>query len=329
MTNYKLLRTTLLLLTLPLATHAHANEIAEEEPDVQSVEETADVARIGTGGGSFSGAGVDAYARESIVAKKGSTQLGTGLAFQTSRAGLEGSPVYFTDVAMFHPYLRISVHDDVEISAEGSILAKQTQGENSVVQSGTMGLIYGIGSHYAAYAKGSSGSLYDRKGNFLGGSVGMMARKKIEDFLMFEGDVSGGMLELSSESLGHNSKVDLAEVSAGGKIVGMTPGNFHYGAGGWIGARFSFPVLQRGDLDTMSMSSSASMDIQPSLDVTLGGVVRMREWDLWMSYSIIDRGDASKPETTLPILGGGFDQTQTTVGVTRRFGHAKGSKYGR
>jgi hypothetical protein len=123
--------------------------------------------------------------------------------------------------------------------------------------------------------------------------------------------------------------VDIAEVSAGGKIVSMTPGHFKYGAGGWVGARFSFPVSQRGDLDTMSMSSSASMDVKPSVDVTLGGVLRMRDWDLWMSFSIIDRGDAAAPETTLPILSGGFDQNQTTIGITRRFGHVSSSQYGR
>jgi hypothetical protein len=324
MTNYAFrLPAALLLLTLPLA--ANAQEIAE--PAVEPDRTLEDAGRVQTV--SLSGAGVDAYARESIVGTKGSTQLGAGFAFQTSRAGLEGSPVYFTDVAMLRPYLRISVHDDVEIAAEADILAKQTQGENSVVQSGSMSMIYGIASHYALYASGSSGKLYNRRGNLLSGSAGLMARKKIEDFLLFEGDFSGGVTELSSESLGHRAKVDIADVSVGGKIVGMTPGNFKYGAGGWIGARFSFPVSQRGDLDTMSMSSSASMDVKPSLDVTLGGVVRMREWDLWMSYSILDRGDASAPETTLPILNGGFDQNQTTIGVTRRFGHATDKNYAR
>lgn len=300
-----------------IASNAHADQPAEDH-------HTVDEAAIGR---SYSGAaGPDAYARESIVADKGSTQLGAGFAFLTSRAGLDGNPVYFTDVAMIRPYLRISIHDDVEISGEADILAKQTVGENSVVQSGSLSVIYGLGSHYALYLQGTSGSLYNRKGNFLGGSVGLMARKKIEDFLMFEGDFSGGLTELVDES--DRAKVDFAEVSAGGKIVGMTPGHHKYGAGGWIGARFSFPVSERGDLDSMSMSSSTPMNVKPRVDVTLGGVVRMREWDLWMSYTILDRGDANAPETTLPILSGGFDQSQTTIGVTRRFGHVTKSQYG-
>ncbi len=309
---------TIFVLSLPSASSAFANE--------RDLEPRMDTAAVET----LSGAGVDAYARESIVAKKGSTQLGTGFTFQTSRAGLEGEPVYFTDVAIIRPYLRISIHDDVEIAGQADILAKQTLSEESVMQSGSLSVLYGLGSHYAIYARGSSGSLYTRKGDFLGGSAGLMARKKIEDFLMFEGDFSGGVTELVAQGKGSRSKVQIGDLSAGGKIVGMTPGDFKYGAGGWVGARFSYPVSQRGDLDSMSMSESASMNVRPSVDFTLGGIVRMREWDLWLSYTILDRGDASAPETTLPILSGGFDQTQTTIGITRRFGHesSRGHSHG-
>jgi hypothetical protein len=34
---------------------------------------------------------------------------------------------------------------------------------------------------------------------------------------------------------------------------------------------------------------------------------------------VIDRGEMASPDTTLPILAGGYDQTQVMVGVTRRF----------
>jgi hypothetical protein len=302
----------LLLLTLPLSTSAYADQ--PEAPDlVSEAAPTVDVA--------ISGAGVDAYARESIVGTKGSTQVGTSLSFQTSRAGIDGSPVFFTDVAIIRPNLRISIHDDVEIAGEADILAKQTVGENSVIQSSSLSLLYGLASHYALYARGSSGSLYSRKGHFLGGSAGLMARTKIEEFLMFEGDFSGGFTELVADMSGPKAKVQIADFSAGGKIVAMSPGRHRYGGGGWVGARFSFPLSQRGDLDTMSMSKSASMDVKPSVDFTMGGIVRLRNWDLWLAFSILDRGDAAAPETTLPLLSGGFDQAQTTIGVTRRFGH--------
>ena len=34
--------------------------------------------------------------------------------------------------------------------------------------------------------------------------------------------------------------------------------------------------------------------------------------------SIIDRGDAARPATRLPVLDGGFDQIQLSVGISRR-----------
>jgi hypothetical protein len=42
-------------------------------------------------------------------------------------------------------------------------------------------------------------------------------------------------------------------------------------------------------------------------------------WDVYASLTIIDRGELERPETTLPILDGGFDQQQLTIGVEYRF----------
>jgi hypothetical protein len=42
-------------------------------------------------------------------------------------------------------------------------------------------------------------------------------------------------------------------------------------------------------------------------------------WNVYASYTIVDRGELDKPETTLPILDGGFDQHQVVIGVQYRF----------
>ena len=39
-----------------------------------------------------------------------------------------------------------------------------------------------------------------------------------------------------------------------------------------------------------------------------------------MRGAVIDRGDLGAPATVLPILDGGFDQKQLTLGVTYRSG---------
>jgi hypothetical protein len=52
-----------------------------------------------------------------------------------------------------------------------------------------------------------------------------------------------------------------------------------------------------------------------------GAAVSLRAdgWNVYTSYALIDRGELDKPETTLPILDGGFDQQQIVIGVEYRF----------
>jgi hypothetical protein len=45
-----------------------------------------------------------------------------------------------------------------------------------------------------------------------------------------------------------------------------------------------------------------------------------RSLDLFLELSILDRGDLDDATTTLPILGGGFDQNRIVFGFNRRFG---------
>lgn len=45
-----------------------------------------------------------------------------------------------------------------------------------------------------------------------------------------------------------------------------------------------------------------------------------KEWDVWMRGAVTDRGDLGSAASVLPILDGGFDQKQLTLGVTYRSG---------
>jgi hypothetical protein len=83
------------------------------------------------------------------------------------------------------------------------------------------------------------------------------------------------------------------------------------------------PVLHRGNDPVSGMS----LDPRPRLDINVGAAVRLADmWDLSVELSIIDRGDAADPATRLPILDGGFDQIQVSVGVSRRVDLAKRSR---
>jgi hypothetical protein len=57
------------------------------------------------------------------------------------------------------------------------------------------------------------------------------------------------------------------------------------------------------------------------LNLEAGAALSLRAdgWNVYASYTIVDRGELDKPETTLPILDGGFDQQQVVIGVEYRF----------
>ncbi|MEO7729917.1 MAG: hypothetical protein ABIY55_03015, partial [Kofleriaceae bacterium] len=65
--------------------------------------------------------------------------------------------------------------------------------------------------------------------------------------------------------------------------------------------------------------SGMALDPRPRLDLSIGNAVQLSDhWDLSVELSILDRGDRGAPATRLPVLDGGFDQIQLSVGITRR-----------
>lgn len=82
-----------------------------------------------------------------------------------------------------------------------------------------------------------------------------------------------------------------------------------------MGIGYALPAFHRGH----DPVSGADLDPQPRLDLNLGNAVQLSDhWDLSIELTIIDRGDRAIPATHLPILDGGFDQIQLSVGVSRR-----------
>src|SRR5262249_35626910 len=90
--------------------------------------------------------------------------------------------------------------------------------------------------------------------------------------------------------------------------------------GAWIGVGYAVPVQKSGRDPTTEIA----IDPQPRLDFHAGTVLSLvKQWDLFVDFAVIDRGDLSNPATRLPILDGGFDQKQIMFGVTR---HIEASK---
>jgi hypothetical protein len=89
------------------------------------------------------------------------------------------------------------------------------------------------------------------------------------------------------------------------------------GAAMWLGLGYRLPVASvPGSPDPLN---GRFLDPKVQLSLQIGGVITRNNWDLYAAYTVIDRGDLRARETTLPILDGGFDQQQLTIGVLHRF----------
>jgi hypothetical protein len=89
--------------------------------------------------------------------------------------------------------------------------------------------------------------------------------------------------------------------------------------GGWLGFDYAIPLAH--GTEQGRVAEQAEFDPPVRLGLEVGGVWSLRRapWDLFASYSFVDRGELENPTSTLPILMGGFDQRQILFGVQYRF----------
>jgi len=64
-----------------------------------------------------------------------------------------------------------------------------------------------------------------------------------------------------------------------------------------------------------------SFDMGTTMGLSVGGVAEIEDtgWELFAILTVVDRGELEDPSTQLPVLDGGFDQTQVSLGVQHRF----------
>jgi hypothetical protein len=264
---------------------------------------TADVMLAGGSSGSFRGVNDD-Y----LVLPDGGELTGQ-MKFVTSAPSLGGQPLSFSDLALFGLATRWSILRKLELSANVDLLPKQpSYTSEKPWQSAGFGLRGALGPHAAVALSVAGGHLVDHAGAWVRESLTVQYRHPIHEILSF--DLHGGV-----------DGISLTDAGARGAFVGeaaiQTNALFHsdHGEwGGWIGMGYAVPVVHSGIDPTTQMS----LDPRPRLDFHVGTVLSLvQEWDLFVDYAVIDRGDLSNPATRLPILDGGFDQRQILFGVTR------------
>ena len=226
----------------------------------------------------------------------------------TADSLLGGPALKLTDVGLFGVSGRWALVKHLELSASADFLPKQPSfTDEEAWQSGAIGLRTALGHHAALAIDGAGGHLFDSTGFWNRESATVEWKKTIDpEWLAF--DLRGGA---STTGLGSGARSGrLTEVALATSALFREPSG-HWGA--WLGVGYAVPVEHRGVDPTTDMH----LDPQPRLDLHLGTVLSIvRDWDLFVDFAVIDRGDAMNRATELPILDGGFDQKQLVLGVT-------------
>ena len=260
------------------------------------------------------------YVADWLVNPERQLEIGGELTFVTApespfpaAPGEPGRKLRLTDVGLFQPHVRYSTGGHIEVAAALSLLAKQPSYlDEPVVQAGSLGLRDGLGHSWALWATGAGGQLLGDAGNWGSLAVGAQARTSIDRTIRFQASLGGAATQLYAGD--DSGRPWFAEIVAHGEAVLRSPRGE---VGTWLGVDYRVPVAHDGG--TVGLDPSVRLGLQ--VGALIGYVDK---WDLYVAASAVNRGDIEDPRTTLPILDGGFDQTQIMFGGARRFDIASG-----
>ena len=236
------------------------------------------------------------------------SELGASLDFITSDPSLGGHRLKFTDVVLFRVHGLVAIGAHTEVFGGIDLLPKQPSYTNELVFQGALaGWHYRIGDALAVYARGQVGPLLERTGWWGGGESALQFRVDLAEHALFwENAVGGTYTRLWTDD--PMSRAWLTELMA---QSGLAVRDTKQGAfAAWLTFTFDFPLVDSGPIDSQTR---VGMQLGMLLGVS-------KSLDLFLEYSILDRGDLEDPRTTLPILSGGFDQKRILFGFNRRFG---------
>lgn len=226
--------------------------------------------------------------------------------------------IHLTDVALLDVHAQWAFAHHFELDGAISLLPKQPSStDEPVFQGGSLAVRRDLVTRTAIAVSGSASPLLGRKGVAFGGGVAVMHKHRLNEIVTFA--LTGGATTTWIRDRGPAP----AEAARGSDTPFLVEGGGHAAVlvradrfwGGWLGAGYALPAVSRGR-DPMS---GMPLDPQPRLDLNVGSAVWLGDqWDLSAELSIIDRGELDNPATRLPLLDGGFDQIQLTIGISRR-----------
>jgi hypothetical protein len=250
-----------------------------------------------------------------IVMPSGHLEVAGEIAFLMSQPSPHAEGLALTDLALFRLSLRRSFADWLELYAGGELLPKQPTSTHALLFQGAyFGAQAEVVKSFATTLGVAAGPLFGADGVFYRAGPGLSWKPSVSEYLRFVVGVGNSWTILSyrpstSSAFWLGEVVTHAETQFGDQNASM-----------WVGVDYGVPFASRPHAEAAD-AARGYLKPQVRLNLELGGAMSLHAdgWDVYASYAIIDRGELDKPETTLPILDGGFDQQQLVVGVEYRF----------
>ncbi|WP_437965877.1 hypothetical protein WMF04_40600 [Sorangium sp. So ce260] len=268
--------------------------------------------------GRFDSSSVRAQSLDSLLLPAGGLEVGGEMTLVTSELSLRGAPddegLAFTDVGLLSLSSRYSF-GPVELAASMALLVKQpSYRDDFVPQNGSLSGRVALGDGQALTLRLAGGPLLDDLGLWEGAELLLGAKRSVHSTLVFQGALGGAFTHLSyAEDTAQ--PFWLGEIVVDAETILRTPSRAF---SMWIGADLRFPVVHNPDRQDPDPSGFLAPTTR--LNVYLGGAYSyVDDWDLYVRFAVLDRGDTAEPWTMVPILDGGFDQQQLTLGVIHRW----------
>lgn len=252
---------------------------------------------------------------ERFVSPSGHVDVRGELGLITSDAVVTPTRLKLGDLALFRPSVRRSFSDKLELSLTTTLLAKEpTTNHDWTWQGASLGATFEPTPGYALVLQGQGGPLLDGAGSAWSGAAGAGAKWSLGRNTRLGLSLGNQLTALDERGrLGTRAWIDEL-------VLGTEAQYGRSEAAMWVGLNYAIPLAKAGNLP----NAPTPIALQPStrLDLQVGFVFRAgkeEDWDLFAYYAWLDRGEASRPETRLPILDGGFDQQQVVLGIGHRF----------
>jgi len=248
---------------------------------------------------------------DEISSTTGST-VTTVLDFISTDSFLGGEALDLTDAALFRLSSTRNL-GELRIGAGIDLLAKQPpMGADLPFQGASLGARYRLSDSWAAGLNNSGGPLLGKLGWYGASELHVFGRKNLDRRLYFMGTAGTRGTALFPDAAG--KKPWLLEGLIRGEVV-LRERDI---AAVWVGSTYGIPLAHSRGAE--AMPGAGALDPQIRLSLHMGFTLSwIDSWDLFVDAALVDRGEASAPDTMLPIFDGGFDQSRLVLGITYRF----------